>query len=98
MIICNARVAFEEPQLTIIFIDTVPVHPVNKATTIDTPYVARVSANVGEIAVGIPVTPFPGVLISARDVVAAIGARHGLDTLRKTGKHVAGAEIYGPER
>ena len=50
MIICNARVAFEEPQFTIIFIDTVPVHPVNKATKIDTPYVARVSANVGEIA------------------------------------------------
>ena len=80
LIICNARVAFEEPQLTIIFIDTVPVHPVKITTKLDSPYVARVFLHVGEIAGDLPVIPLP-VTISPRDVGTAIGARHGFDTL-----------------
>ena len=76
-----AIVAFEEPQLSIIFIDTVPVHPVRITTKIDTPYVARVSENVGEIAVGMPVIPLPCTISRPRDVGTAIGARHGFDTL-----------------
>jgi len=75
-----AIVAFEEPQLSIIFIDTVPVHPVSTIPKQHTPYVARESLNVGEIAGDRPVIPLPGT-ISPRDVGTAIGARHGFDTL-----------------